>query len=375
MARPHLIPFQPPKREKALRDKGRGARSNESGRYESFRRERTDEDWDALPREDRAPTKTTLTAEHPRTIINKVTSPYVGFDRSINPYRGCEHGCIYCFARPTHAYYGLSAGLDFETKLYVKPSGPELLKRELSNPRYKVRPIMIGTNTDAYQPVERDQKIMRGLLEILSDFRHPVSILTKSNLITRDLDILAPMAERGIARAMISITTQDRALARAMEPRCPTPERRFEALAQLAAAGIPTGIMLGPMIPGLNDTELESIMARAADLGASYSAYTVLRLPQEVSPLFQEWLADFAPSRARRIMNHIRTINGGKDYDPQWVRGEGSEVRTPFRKLIAQRYRNSQRRTGIIPREDRMALDCTQFRVPESVSGQGDLFG
>ncbi len=304
-----------------------------------------------------------------------MVSPYVGFERSINPYRGCEHGCIYCFARPTHTYYGLSAGLDFETRLYAKPSGPELLKRELSNPRYKVRPIMIGTNTDAYQPVEREQLIMRGLLQVLSDFRHPVSILTKSNLITRDLDILGPMAERGIARAMVSITTQDRALARAMEPRCPTPERRFEALGQLAAAGIPTGIMLGPMIPGLNDSELESIMARAAELGASYSAYTVLRLPQEVSPIFQEWLEAFAPTRARRIMNHIRTINGGKDYDPHWSRGEDSEVKTPFRKLIAQRYYHAQRRTGIIPREQRVSLDCTQFRVPESVSGQGDLFG
>jgi len=361
MARTHLIPFRQPKRDMKLREKGRGARSNESGRYETLRRERTDEDWDALPREDQAPVKTTLTAESPRTIINKVTSPYVGFDRSINPYRGCEHGCIYCFARPTHAYYGLSAGLDFETRLYAKPSGPELLKAELSNPRYKVRPIMIGTNTDAYQPVEREQRIMRGLLEVLSDFRHPVSILTKSNLITRDIDILAPMAYR--------------ALARAMEPRCPTPERRFEALETLAAAGIPTGIMLGPMIPGLNDSELESIMARAAKLGATYSAYTVLRLPLEVSPIFQEWLDAFAPNRARRIMNHIRIINGGKNYDPHWSRGADSEVKTPFRKLIAQRYYHAQKRTGIIPREDRKPLDCTQFRVPESVSGQGDLFG
>lgn len=375
MAQPNILPFQQPKRELKIREKGRGARSNVTGRYEPLTRERSEEDWDALPIEDRAPAKTSLTVEFPRTIINKVVSPYVGFERSINPYRGCEHGCIYCFARPTHTYYGLSAGLDFETRLYAKPSGPELLKRELSNPRYKVRPIMIGTNTDAYQPVEREQLIMRGLLQVLSDFRHPVSILTKSNLITRDLDILGPMAERGIARAMVSITTQDRALARAMEPRCPTPERRFEALGQLAAAGIPTGIMLGPMIPGLNDSELESIMARAAELGASYSAYTVLRLPQEVSPIFQEWLEAFAPTRARRIMNHIRTINGGKDYDPHWSRGEDSEVKSPFRKLIAQRYYHAQRRTGIIPREQRVSLDCTQFRVPESVSGQGDLFG
>ncbi|GLQ22868.1 radical SAM protein [Algimonas ampicilliniresistens] len=375
MAQPNILPFQQPKRELKIREKGRGARSNVTGRYEPLTRERSEEDWDALPIEDRAPAKTSLTVEFPRTIINKVVSPYVGFERSINPYRGCEHGCIYCFARPTHTYYGLSAGLDFETRLYAKPSGPELLKRELSNPRYKVRPIMIGTNTDAYQPVEREQLIMRGLLQVLSDFRHPVSILTKSNLITRDLDILGPMAERGIARAMVSITTQDRALARAMEPRCPTPERRFEALGQLAAAGIPTGIMLGPMIPGLNDSELESIMTRAAELGASYSAYTVLRLPQEVSPIFQEWLEAFAPTRARRIMNHIRTINGGKDYDPHWSRGEDSEVKTPFRKLIAQRYYHAQRRTGIIPREQRVSLDCTQFRVPERVSGQGDLFG
>lgn len=375
MAQPNILPYKQPRRELNLREKGRGARSNVTGRYEPLTRERTDEDWDALPDEDRKPVRTTVTIERPRTIINKVVSPYVGFDRSINPYRGCEHGCIYCFARPTHAYHGLSPGLDFETKLYAKPDGPDILRRELSKPRYRVRPIMIGTNTDPYQPIERDRKIMRGLLKVLAEFRHPVSILTKSALITRDLDILAPMAERGIARAMVSITTQDRGLARAMEPRCPTPERRFDALGKIAAAGIPTGIMLGPMIPGLNDSELESIMARAASLGASYSAYTVLRLPQEVSPIFQEWLEAFAPNRSKRIMNHIRTINGGKDYDPHWSRGEDSEVKTPFRKLIAQRYYHAQKRTGIIARDQRVPLDCTQFRIPESVSGQGDLFG
>ncbi|MEM9600033.1 MAG: PA0069 family radical SAM protein [Pseudomonadota bacterium] len=375
MARATLLSYQQPKRDLRLREKGRGARSNVTGRYEPLQYERSDEDWDALPDEDRAARRTTVTIERPRTIINKVVSPYVGFERSINPYRGCEHGCIYCFARPTHAYHGLSPGLDFETRLYAKPDGPDMLRRELSKRRYRVRPIMIGTNTDPYQPIEREQRIMRGLLGVLSDFRHPVSILTKSNLITRDLDILGPMAGRGIARAMVSITTQDRGLARAMEPRCPTPERRFEALGKIAEAGIPTGIMLGPMIPGLNDSELESIMERAASLGASYSAYTVLRLPQEVSPLFQEWLEAFAPNRARRIMNHIRVINGGKDYDPHWSRGEDSEIRTPFRKLIAQRYYHAQKRFGIIAREQRVPLDCSQFRIPESVSGQGDLFG
>ena len=375
MARATLLSYQQPKRDLRMREKGRGARSNVTGRYAPLQYERSDEDWDALPDEDRAARRTPVTLARPRTIINKVVSPYVGFERSINPYRGCEHGCIYCFARPTHAYHGLSPGLDFETRLYAKPDGPDMLRRELSKRRYRVRPIMIGTNTDPYQPIEREQRIMRGLLGVLSDFRHPVSILTKSNLITRDLDILGPMAGRGIARAMVSITTQDRGLARAMEPRCPTPEHRFEALGKIAEAGIPTGIMLGPMIPGLNDSELESIMERAASLGASYSAYTVLRLPQEVSPLFQEWLEAFAPNRAKRIMNHIRIINGGKDYDPHWSRGEDSEIRTPFRKLIAQRYYHAQKRFGIIAREQRVPLDCSQFRIPESVSGQGDLFG
>ena len=375
MARATLLSYQQPKRDLRMREKGRGARSNVTGRYAPLQYERSDEDWDALPDEDRAARRTPVTLARPRTIINKVVSPYVGFERSINPYRGCEHGCIYCFARPTHAYHGLSPGLDFETRLYAKPDGPDMLRRELSKRRYRVRPIMIGTNTDPYQPIEREQRIMRGLLGVLSDFRHPVSILTKSNLITRDLDILGPMAGRGLARAMVSITTQDRGLARAMEPRCPTPEHRFEALGKIAEAGIPTGIMLGPMIPGLNDSELESIMERAASLGASYSAYTVLRLPQEVSPLFQEWLEAFAPNRAKRIMNHIRIINGGKDYDPHWSRGEDSEIRTPFRKLIAQRYYHAQKRFGIIAREQRVPLDCSQFRIPESVSGQGDLFG
>ncbi|MEM7730171.1 MAG: PA0069 family radical SAM protein [Pseudomonadota bacterium] len=375
MARHTLLPYRQPKRDLRLREKGRGARSNATGRYEPLTREQSDEDWDALPEEDRRPRRTTVTVERPRTIINKVVSPYVGFTRSINPYRGCEHGCIYCFARPTHAYHGLSPGLDFETRLFAKPDAAAMLSAELSAPRYRPIPIMIGTNTDAYQPEERERRIMRGILEVLADFRHPVSILTKSNLIARDIDLLAPMAERGVARAMVSITTQDRALARAMEPRCPTPERRFYALGKLAEAGIPTGIMLGPMIPGLNDSEMESIMERAAALGARYSAYTVLRLPQEVSPIFQEWLAAFAPDRARRIMHHIRVINGGRDYDPHWARGEGSEVRTPFRKLIAQRYRMAQKRFGIVSREDHVPLDVSQFRVPESVSGQGNLFG
>ncbi len=372
MAKPHFISFKTPQRDIALREKGRGARSNETGRYESETRERTDEDWDNLPLEDRAARKTTVTMERASKIINRVNSPYVGFDRSINPYRGCEHGCIYCFARPTHAYHGLSPGLDFETKLFAKPDGPKLLRDELSNPRYKVRTIAIGTNMDAYQPIERQLRLTRSILRVLAEFNHPVSLLTKSNLIMRDIDILAPMAEKNQTRCMISITTQDRGLARAMEPRCPTPEKRFEALEKLANSGIRTGIMLGPMIPGLNDSELESIMARAAELGASYSAYTILRLPLEVSPLFQEWLEAFAPNRAKRIMNHIRTMNGGKNYDPAWSRGK--EIRTPFARLIAQRYRASQKRTGIDQLRSGNPLNASLFRVPSSISGQGDLF-
>ena len=372
MAKPHFISFKNPQRDIALREKGRGARSNETGRYESETRERTDEDWDNLPLEDRAARKTTVTMERASKIINRVNSPYVGFDRSINPYRGCEHGCIYCFARPTHAYHGLSPGLDFETKLFAKPDGPKLLRDELSNPRYKVRTIAIGTNMDAYQPIERQLRLTRSILRVLAEFNHPVSLLTKSNLIMRDIDILAPMAEKNQTRCMISITTQDRGLARAMEPRCPTPEKRFEALEKLANSGIRTGIMLGPMIPGLNDSELESIMARTAELGASYSAYTILRLPLEVSPLFQEWLEAFAPNRAKRIMNHIRTMNGGKNYDPAWSRGK--EIRTPFAQLIAQRYRASQKRTGIDQLRSGNPLNAALFRVPSSVSGQGDLF-
>lgn len=372
MARSTLISFKTPQRTRPLREKGRGARSNTSGRYEPEQRERFEDGWNSLADDDRKGRKTTVTLETPRKIINKVNSPYVGFDRSINPYRGCEHGCIYCFARPTHAYHGLSPGLDFETRLFAKPDAARLLRTELSHPRYRVRPMMIGTNTDAYQPIEREMRIMRGILNTLSDFNHPVSILTKSNLILRDLDVLSDLAERNLTRCMISITTQDRKLARAMEPRCPTPDRRFEAIGKLAERGIRTGIMLGPMIPGLNDSELEGIMERAAELGASYSAYTILRLPLEVSPLFQEWLEVFAPSRAKRIMNHIRTMNGGRDYDPAWSRG--GEIQTPFAQLIAQRYRMSQNRTGISPRSSNPQLDCSLFRVPSHISGQGDLF-
>lgn len=370
MAKPHPLSFKP---HKATTEKGRGARTNVTGRYEKRVCERRSDGWSSLDDDFQKGTATSVHFDTTRKILNYINSPYVGFDRSINMYRGCEHGCIYCFARPTHAYLGLSPGLDFETRLFAKPQAAELLKQELSHPRYKPRIVAIGTNTDAYQPIERTYRIMRAILRVLSDFNHPVSVLTKSALITRDLDILGPMAERNLTRCMISITTQDRHLARAMEPRASTPEKRFDALRQLADQGIPTGIMLGPMIPGLNDSEMEAIMERAVELGASYSAYTILRLPMEVSPLFQEWLEEFAPDRAARIMRHIRDMNGGKDYDPQWSRS--SDIKGTFAKLIGFRYRKARERAGLAHQHARVPLDLSQFRVPCSVSGQRDLFG
>lgn len=351
------------------RGKGRGARSNESGRYEKDRREEIDDGWDR--EEELPPFKTDVTIETPRKIVNFNKSPYVGFDRSINPYRGCEHGCIYCFARPSHAYMGLSPGLDFETRLFAKPSAPQLLEKELSNPRYRPQPVAMGTNTDPYQPIERNFQIMRGVLSVFARFNHPVTILTKSQLITRDLDILAPMAAKNLTRAMVSITTQDKALARSMEPRASAPKWRFEAIRKLADAGIVTGIMTGPMIPGLNDDEMETIMEKAASVGATFSAFTILRLPLEVSPLFQEWLEAYAPNRAKRIMRHIRDMNGGKDYDAHWSRGR--EITTPYAQLIAQRNRAARARLGF--NRERTPLDMSQFRVPSAVSGQMDLFG
>ncbi len=351
------------------RGKGRGARSNASGRYEKDQREETHDGWDL--EEELAPFKTDVTYENPRKIITFNNSPYVGFDRSINPYRGCEHGCIYCFARPTHAYMGLSPGMDFETKLFAKPSASKLLEKELANKHYRPAVIAMGTNTDPYQPIERRFQIMRGVLSVFAKFNHPVTILTKSQLITRDLDILKPMAEKNLTRAMISITTQDKALARSMEPRASAPKWRFEAIRRLSEAGIVTGIMTGPIIPGLNDDEMEGIMEKAAEMGATFSAYTILRLPLEVSPLFQEWLEAFAPNRAKRIMRHIRDMNGGKDYDPHWARGR--EITTPYAKLLGQRNRAARARLGFD--RDRTKLDLSLFRVPEEVSGQLDLFG
>jgi DNA repair photolyase len=349
-------------------EKGRGAQSNVSGRFEREIREACEDGWDI--EEDAMSAKTTLTLESPRKIINYVDSPFVGFDRSINPIRGCEHGCIYCFARPTHAYYGLSPGLDFETKLFAKPSAPALLRRELAAKAYRMRHIAIGTNTDPYQPAERRLKIMRGILGVLSEFRHPVSVLTKSALIARDIDLLKPMAELQIVKAMLSVTTLNAGLARAMEPRASTPKRRLEAVRRLSEEGIPVGVMTAPMIPGLNDDELETLLEAAREAGARFAGFTVIRLPLEVSTLFKEWLEAHYPNRAGKVMRAIREMNGGRDYDPQWSRSR--EPKTVYARLIAERFSKATRRLGLD--EEAPKLNHGLFARPEERTAQLALF-
>src|SRR6516162_5497204 len=289
--------------------RGRGAKSNAAGRFESLSHEAFDDGWTTLD-EEPAPLRTEVTAERANTIIARNTSPDVGFDRSINPYRGCEHGCIYCYARPSHAYVGLSPGLDFESRIFFKPEAGRLLASELARKGYEPRAIHIGGNTDPYQPQEKRLRVTRGVLETLSRFSHPFSIITKSALILRDLDLLGPMGEAHLARASVSVTTLDRKLARAMEPRAATPEKRLAAIRGLAEAGCPVTVMFAPVIPGLNDHELEAVLERAAGAG-----YVVLRLPLEIKDLFREWLEAARPDRARRVMSLVRQMRHGRDYD------------------------------------------------------------
>lgn len=348
---------------------GRGARSNASGRYEADRREAWDDGWtdqdEAAP-----PLRTTLSPEHARTIIARNTSPDVGFDRSINPYKGCEHGCIYCYARPSHAWMGLSPGLDFESRIFFKPHAARLLEQELSKPRYVCRRIHIGGNTDPYQPVERETKSTRSILEVMQRFKQPFSIITKSVLIARDADILGDMGRQGLASAFVSITTLDRKLARAMEPRASTPAKRLEAISRLAEAGCPVGVGFAPVIPGLNDHELEAVLEAAQNAGATSAMYVTLRLPLEIKDLFREWLADARPDRAARVMSLIRQTRGGKDYDPDWsqrMKGTG-----PVAELIAARFKAAVKRYGLDG--PRHTLDVTQFRIPADARPQLDLF-
>ena len=351
---------------------GRGALSNHVGRYEKQTRVLVDDGWDDGWRaEDDAPPplRTEVIHDATRTIIARNTSPDISFDRSINPYRGCEHGCIYCFARPTHAYLGMSPGIDFESRLFAKPNAAELLAKELSAPGYVPRTIAMGTNTDPYQPLEKKMRITRSILEVLRDFRHPVGIVTKSPLILRDIDILSEMAEMGLAKAALSITTLDRKLARTMEPRAGTPARRLQAIQGLVQAGIPAGVMFAPAIPALNDHEMEVELAAAKDAGARSAGYVLLRLPLEIKDLFREWLETNVPGRAKHVMALIRSMRGGKDYDSQWntrMKGTG-----PYAEMMARRFHLAVKKLGL--NQPSKPLVINSFRRPPRIGDQLSL--
>lgn len=359
----------PPEEQHARRVRMRGAASNRTGRYERHARETAHDGWDLV--EDLPPLRTEVSVERPRTIITRNTSPDVAFDRSINPYRGCEHGCIYCFARPSHAWLGHSPGLDFETKLVARPEAPDLLARELARKSYRPEVIAIGTNTDPYQPIEKEFRIMRRVLEVLRDHHHPVGIVTKGTLIERDIDILSDMASKGLARVGITVTTLDPVLSRRMEPRVPSPARRLATIRRLTEAGCPVRVMASPMIPALTDHELEAILAAGRDAGAVSASWIMLRLPREVADLFREWLERHFPDRAARVMGRVRELHGGHNYDPDWgkrMTGEGA-----FADLMRHRFAVAVKRLGLdmeLP-----ALRTDLFRRPPRAGDQLDLFG
>jgi DNA repair photolyase len=350
------------------RRRGRGAQSNASGRYEPLARVAFHDGWQDF--EELPPFKTSVTIDSTRKIITRNDSPDISFDRSINPYRGCEHGCIYCFARPTHAYLGLSPGLDFESKLFAKPEAPKLLERELSAASYVPRTIAIGTNTDPYQPIEREHQVMRRILEVLERHGHPVGIVTKSALVVRDLDILTRMAARNLVKVALSVTTLDPKLARVMEPRAATPARRLDALRQLAAAGVPASVMVAPVIPALNDAEIERILDSAAAIGVKEAGYVLLRLPLEVRDLFREWLMANFPDRYRHVFKLIRDTRGGKDYDSTF--GKRMTGGGPVAWMIGRRFELACEKLGL--NKSRTKLTTEHFKPPRSGPQQLDLF-
>jgi len=347
--------------------RARGAVSNTTGRFDLARVSEPD-GW--MADADTTPFRTWVRDEKVRSLITYNRSPDLPFDRSINPYRGCEHGCIYCFARPSHAYLGLSPGLDFETKLLARPNAAQVLERELRARHYKVAPLAIGTNTDPYQPIENRYEITRSCLAVLSAFSHPVAIVTKGAMIERDLDILAPMAARGLVRVGISVTTLDAGLSRRMEPRAPSPGRRLQTIGRLRDAGVPVRLMISPIVPGLSDHEIEALLATGKQAGAEVASWIMLRLPREVSVLWQEWLAEHEPDKAPRVMARLREMHGGRDYDPRWghrMRGQGH-----YADMVAQRFRAAARRLGMdreVPQ-----LRCDLFSVPLQAGDQLALF-
>lgn len=357
--------------------KGRGAASYVRGRFEKTVAEAEDDGWGSVYAGDEdatgtAPPKlpTQVTEERARSIVSRNASPDIPFSQSLNPYRGCEHGCVYCFARPSHAYLDLSPGLDFETKLYAKTNAAELLRREFARKGYRCSPISLGINTDAYQPIERRWRITRQLLEVFAEHRHPVSLITKSALIQRDLDLLAPMARDGLVTVYVSITSLDNRLSSKLEPRAAAPHTRLKTVQALHEAGVPVGTMVAPVIPMITDVEIERILEAAYEHGARAAGYVLLRLPHELKEVWREWLALHYPERAAHVMSLVRQMRGGKDYDSAYgtrMRGEG-----PFADLIAMRFAKAYRRIGLgrLP-----ALDVSKFQPPRPVSPQGELFG
>ena len=348
--------------------KGRAAQSNRVGRFEPYVREAFNDEWEI---EEELPVlRTEVSVEKPRKVITRNNSPDISFDRSINPYRGCEHGCIYCFARPSHAYLGWSPGLDFETKLIARPDAPEVLERELRAKGYRPAVIAMGTNTDPYQPIEKQYRIMRRILEVFWEYQHPVSIVTKGTLIERDADILGEMGRVRLARVGISVTTLDPKLSRLMEPRVPSPARRLQIIRKLSEAGCPVRVSIAPIVPALTDHELESILEAGAEAGADAANWIMLRLPLEVSELFQEWLKEHFPDRAARVMGRVRSLHGGKDYDNEWgkrLTGEGA-----FSDLVRHRFEIAAKRLELKRREPELRKDL--FRKPVRVGDQLSLF-
>jgi len=351
----------------------RGATLNAESRRFNLPQTEVDGDWlDARGDVDGAvsPLRTTVTVEHPRTIITRNTSPDVPFDRSINAYRGCEHGCIYCFARPSHAFHDLSPGLDFESRLFAKPDAAELLEAELRKPGYNCAPIAMGTNTDPYQPIEREWRITRALLEVLSTCEHPVVITTKSDRVVRDIDLLGGMATKRQAAVAISITSLDPRVAMTVEPRAPTPARRLAAVRRLTEAGVPTYVNMAPVIPAVTDHEVEAVFAAAAEAGALGVSYIPVRLPWEVAPLFRAWLDEHFPDRASKVMATIQSLRGGRDNDPGFfsrMRGQGV-----WAELMRTRFRIARAKHGFGDDRRRLNLDCSRFRPP--AGAQGELF-
>jgi DNA repair photolyase len=348
-------------------ERGRGARSNPAGRFETLSEELVDDGWESLAEIPRL--KTEIFTETPKTIIARNQSPDISFDRSINPYRGCEHGCVYCYARPAHSYMGLSPGLDFESKLFIKPNAAALLRGELTATNYEPRTIALGSNTDPYQPIERTYRITRSIIEVLSEFKHPFGIVTKSASVCRDIDLLKPMAELGLVKVALSITTLDPKLARAMEPRASTPAKRLAAIEALSAAGIPTVVMIGPIIPGLNDHEIEAILKAAYAAGAREAGYTMLRLPFEVKDIFKDWLFKEFPDRAAKVMSLVKSVRGGKENDPEFgTRMTGSG---PYAWTIGRRFQLAAQRLGLNAK--RVKLRTDMFERPVQVGEQLSL--